>query len=188
MSPLIRKERIWPTIIISVLVLDVAVGFAMMRLASDDPHAAIESDYYRKAVTWDSTMAQVGRNAALGWTIQPSLGAITPRREAPLTLHLRDRSGAPVTDATILIEAVQVAHAGEIVHGTLTGAGDSGYATSLPMTRPGLWELRVIATRGSDRFTADLRLNASTTGDAVVVTERPGDAPATPAPAHPAGS
>ena len=29
-----------------------------MRIANDDPSFAIEPDYYRKAVTWDSTLAQ----------------------------------------------------------------------------------------------------------------------------------
>ncbi len=189
MSPLLRKERIWPAIIIAVLVVDVAVGFVMMRVAADDPHAAIEPDYYHKAVTWDSTLAQSQRNRALGWTLEASLGAISPRHEAPLTLRLSDASGEAVTGATLQVQAMQVAHAGEIVHATLTAAGDGGYVADLPMTRPGLWELRIVATRGSDRFTADLRLDASTTGMAHAVLARPGDAPSrkvTPAP-RPAG-
>jgi nitrogen fixation protein FixH len=176
MSPIIRKDRIWPAIIIGALVLDVGVGFAMMRLASDDPHAAIESNYYQKAITWDSTMAQAGRNSTLGWTLVPTLGAITAQREAPLTFRLRDRAGDAIAGATILVEAVQVAHAEEIVHVTLTSGADSSYSTSLPMSRAGLWELRVIATRGADRFTSDVRLDASTTGMAAVITARPGDA------------
>jgi nitrogen fixation protein FixH len=177
MSPLIRKDRIWPTIIVGVLVVDVAVGLVLMRVAADDPHAAIEPNYYQKAVAWDSTLAQSHRNTALGWTLESSLGAITPGREAPLTLRLHDAQGDAVVGATLQVEAMQVAHADEIVHATLTAAGDSNYVTELPMTRPGLWELRIVATRGSDRFTADLRLDASTTGDAQPVSARPGDAP-----------
>ncbi len=189
MSPLIRKDRIWPTAIIAVLVIDVAVGFVMMRVAADDPHAAIEPEYYQKAVAWDSTMAQSHRNTALGWTLESSLGAITPGREAPLTLRLHDAHGDAVVGATLQVEAMQVAHADEVVHATLTAAGDSTYVTALPMARPGLWELRVVATRGSDRFTADLRLDVSTSGAALPVSARPGDAPAAtgkPAP-RPAG-
>ncbi len=176
MSPLIPKDRIWPVIIIAVLVTDVTVGFAMMRLASDDPHAAIESDYYQKAITWDSTMAQATRNSELGWMLTPSLGAISVRHEAPLTLDLRDANGAAVVGATILVEAVQVAHAEEIQHITLTSDSAGEYRTTLPMTRSGLWELRVIATRGADRFTNEARLDASTTGMAAIITARPGDA------------
>ena len=190
MSPLLRKDRIWPTIVVGVLVVDVAVGFVMMRVAADDPHAAIEPNYYQKAVAWDSTLAQSHRNTALGWTLESSLGAITPGHEAPLTLRVHDGTGVAVTGATLQVEAMQVAHADEVVHATLTAAGDSSYVTELPMTRTGLWELRIVATRGSDRFTADLRLDASTTGAALPVSARPGDAPAgtvkaTPRPAGP---
>jgi nitrogen fixation protein FixH len=177
MSRLLRKDRLWPTIIVAVLVIDVAVGFAMMRLAADDPHAAIEPDYYHKAVIWDSTLAQADRNAALGWTLESSLGAITPRHDAPLMLRISDDSGQAVTGATLQVEAMQVAHADEVVHATLTAGADGGYVADLPMARPGLWELRVVATRGGDRFTADLRLDASTTGVAQAVLARPGDAP-----------
>lgn len=176
MSPLIPKNRIWPLIIVGVLVTDVAVGFSMMHLAANDPHGAIEADYYQKAITWDSTMAQADRNVALRWTLTPALGPISVGHEAPLTLDLRDASGAAVVGATILVEAVQVAHAEEIQHITLTSDSTGEYRTTVPMTRPGLWELRVIATRGADRFTNEVRLDASTTGMAVVVTVRPGDA------------
>jgi nitrogen fixation protein FixH len=190
MSPILRKDRIWPTIIVGVLVIDVAVGFAMMRVAADDPHAAIEPDYYQKAVIWDSTLAQSHRNAVLGWTLESVLGAITPGHEAPLTLRLHDGRGDAVVGATLQVEAMQVAHAGDIVHATLTARGDSDYVAALPMTRPGLWELRIVATRGSDRFTADLRLDASTTAMARPVRIRPGDAPGAQAATvpRPAGS
>jgi nitrogen fixation protein FixH len=174
---ILRKDRIWPTIIVGVLVVDVAVGFAMMRLAADDPHAAIEPDYYHKAVTWDSTLAQSQRNAVLGWTLESSLGAITQEHEAPLTLRLHDAQGDAVVGATLQVEAMQVAHAAEIVHATLTAGADSDYVAALPMSRTGLWELRVVATRGSDRFTADLRLDASNTEMARPIRARPGDAP-----------
>lgn len=177
MSLILRKDHIWPTIIVAALVVDVAVGLVMVRVAADDPHAAIEPNYYQKAVAWDSTIAQSHRNTALGWTLESSLGAITPGHEAPLTLRLRDGNGAEVTGATLQVEAMQVAHADEVIHATMTASGDSDYVTDLPMTRSGLWELRIVATRGSDRFTADLRLDASTTGVAQAVGARPGDAP-----------
>ena len=180
MSPLIPKRRIWPTIVIAVLVIDVVVGLVLIRVATSDPHAAIEADYYQKAVTWDSTLAQASRNSALGWTLDPTLGAISASHEAPFTLLLHDGTGAVVTGASILIEAMQVAHADDIVRAALLATPNGGYGAALPIGRPGLWEVRIVATRGSDRFTADIRLDASTTGAARLVSIRPGDAPAGP--------
>jgi len=177
LSPLIAKERIWPVIIITVLVLDVAVGFALVRVANSDPHAAIEANYYQKAVTWDSTLAQARTNAALRWTLAPSLGLIGPDHQAMLTFRLRDAAGAALAGAAVMVEARHVAHAEEVVASVLTATPDSSYAGPLLMPRPGLWELRVVVTRGSDRYTTQLRFDASTSDTARLISERPGDAP-----------
>ena len=45
MSPLIPKHRVWPAIIVAVLVIDVLVGLVLIRVANSDPHAAIEANY-----------------------------------------------------------------------------------------------------------------------------------------------
>jgi nitrogen fixation protein FixH len=172
-SPLIRKDRIWPAIIVSVLVVDVGVGVVMMRVANDDPTFAVEPDYYHKAVAWDSTVAQAERNRSLGWQVMPSLGRVEAGKDAALTLTLRDSAGALVHGAEVHVEAMPVAHANELMEATLPAGEAGGYTAEVPITRAGLWELRVVATRGSDRFTADLRLDASTSGEARVVTDRP---------------
>jgi nitrogen fixation protein FixH len=177
LSPLIRKERIWPVIIITVLCVDVGVGFALVRLANSDPHAAIEANYYQKAVTWDSTLAQARANAALRWTLAPSLGVIGPDHQAMLTFRLRDGAGAALGGAAVMVEARHVAHAEEVVASILTAAPDSNYAAPLLLPRPGLWELRVVVTRGSDRYSTQLRFDASTADTARLVVARPGDAP-----------
>jgi nitrogen fixation protein FixH len=172
----IPKQRIWPTIIIAVLVIDVGVGVVMMRIANRDANFAIEPDYYSKAIAWDSTTAQARRNVVLGWQLTPELGALSGKGNSTLTMALRDRAGAPVTGARVEVEAIPVAHAGEALHSELQAAPiDGDYAAALPMTRTGLWELRVTATRGGDRYTADLRLDTSTSAPASAVAGRPWD-------------
>jgi nitrogen fixation protein FixH len=174
-SPLIRKDRIWPTIVVTVLSGYVAFGLIAARVATNDPHAAIEPDYYRKAVDWDSTVAQARRSAALGWRMTPMLSAIGNGSAALLSLELRDAGGAAVSDAQVSVEARQIAHAYDVVRATLGMRGDGAYAARVPVGRPGLWELRVVATRGADRYETSVRMNASATATAGVVTERPGD-------------
>ena len=153
----------------------VVFGLFAARVASHDPNFAIEPDYYRKAVGWDSTLAESRRSALLGWRLRPALGAIDAGTGALLTFELRDSAGAPVGGATIAVEARQVAHADDVLRATLTGRADGAYSAQLPLTRPGLWELRVVATRGTDRFAANVRLDASATAPATVIDERPGD-------------
>ena len=175
MSPIIRKDRIWPTIIVGMLSVYVAFGLIAARIASHDPNFAIEPDYYHKAVMWDSTLALSRRSAALGWRLIPTLGPIGEGSKAPLAFEVLDSLNGFVTNAHVSVEARQVAHAEDVTSAILSEHGDGEYVAQLPLARPGLWEFRVVATRGPDRFATTLRMDASTTGDAQVVAERPGD-------------
>lgn len=175
MSFIIRKDRIWPIIIVTVLAGDVVLGFLNARVASHDPNFAVEPDYYRKAVEWDSTVAQGRRSEALGWRLTPTLGPTGDGTAAQLALEFRDAGGALVRDAQVSVEARQMAHADDLVRATLTARDDGAYAARLPLTRPGLWEFRVVATHGADRFVTSVRMDASTAAVARVVEERPGD-------------
>lgn len=175
---LLRKDRIWPTLIATALLGNVALGFFLIRVAQGDEHFAVEPDYYQKAVAWDSTMAQATRNTALGWQLTPRLGAIQPGQEATLVLDVRDADGLAVAGAVITIEAMPVAYAGEVLRTVLLPGSEAGrYHAAMAMSRTGLWELRITVLRGTERFTGNLRLEASAAGEAKVITDRPGDAP-----------
>ena len=172
------RERIWPTMIVTALLGNVLLGVVLVRLAGGDRHFAVESNYYQKAVHWDSTMAQAGRNTALGWVMVPSLGPVQAGGGDTLLVTLHTAAGEPVSDAMVTLEAMPVAFAGEVARATLLATGEPGqYAAVGVIHRVGLWELRFAAVRGSDRFTDNLRLDASTSGVATVVTARPGEAP-----------
>lgn len=175
MTPIIRKDRIWPTIVVTVLGVHVVLGLVAARVASHDPSSAIEPDYYRKAVAWDSTLAQGRRSAALGWRLIPTLGPTGDGTAALLAFEFRDSHGALVKEAHVSVEARQIAHADDLVRATLAVRDDGAYAAQLPLARPGLWEFRVLATHGADRFATSVRMDASTTAVAKVVEERPGD-------------
>lgn len=178
MSPLLRKDRIWPTIIVALLGGNLALGFVLIRVANADPHFAVEPDYYRRAVEWDSTRAQAARNVALGWRWTPSLGAVRGD-SVPMMLAIAGPDGAPIDGALVTIEARAVAHASEAITDTLVSQGGGWYGASLPMRRIGLWEFRVRAVRGTETATTDLRLDARADGEATLVTDRPGTADTT---------
>lgn len=178
MSPLIRKDRIWPVAIVTVLTLYVAFGLIAARIATHDPNFAVEPDYYNKAVMWDSSLAQSHRSDALRWHLIPTLSAVGKSKPATLAFDVRDSSGQIVTGARVSVEARQVAYAENVTSATLGERGDGDYAAQIPLARPGLWEFRVVATRGADRFATTLRMDASTTEDARVIEDRPGEASA----------
>lgn len=146
----------WPIGITVILGLTVAANIWVMRVANDDPSFAIEPDYYKKAVQFDSTMASERRSAALGWTATSSIVTVDAKG-ATVTVTLRDAQQQPVTGASVRIAALANARANTILSANLTETAPGQYSAPLAAQRPGQWEVRVDATRGTDRFVASTR-------------------------------
>jgi nitrogen fixation protein FixH len=151
--------KLWPIGIVLVLGTTVVANLLLMKVAGSDPSFVIESDYYAKAVAWDSTLAQVKRNDVLGWHLTPTLSAFTPRSGATLTAALTDSSGVPITDAVVKVSAFYNARAGTVFDARLARSV-AGYETSLPVNHAGQWELRFDVTRGTQHYTEASRLDA----------------------------
>jgi hypothetical protein len=150
------KGWAWPVAIVALLVGSAGANIAFMIVANRDATFAVEPDYYRKAVEWDRTMAQESRNAELGWTVSARLEPADAGR-ARLFALVRDRAGAPLSGAAVRVEAFPSARAREIAGVALEPTRGAGvYTGLLPSARPGLWELRVQVTRGTDVFTRTL--------------------------------
>jgi len=150
------KGWYWPVAIVALLVGGAAANIAFMIVANRDATFAVEPDYYRKAVDWDRTMAQEARNVELGWQVSARLEPVDGGR-ARLVARVADRDGHPVSDAAVVVEAFPSARARDIASFTLAPAGPDGtYAVMLTRARPGLWELRLRATRGEQVFTRTL--------------------------------
>jgi nitrogen fixation protein FixH len=153
-----KKGAMWPIGVAAILAATVGANIWVMVVANGDPSFAIEKDYYRRAIDWDATMAQERHNAALGWRLTPEVGAIFADG-ATLVVTLTDSAGAPLRDATMRVAAAHNARAGDVLEVTLPPRAGAGYAATLPMHRPGQWELRFEVTRGGERFTAVRRVD-----------------------------
>jgi nitrogen fixation protein FixH len=147
--------RLWPLALSAVLALTVIANVLMLRVAADPNGSAVEPDYYRKALAWDRTLAQQAENRALGWTASARATA-----GGGVTLTLADAAGAPVTGARVHAVAIHNRLAAAPTSFALAARGPGEYAAPGVLARPGLWEIRVIAERGGERFTGDLRIEA----------------------------
>jgi nitrogen fixation protein FixH len=146
----------WPVAIVGVLAVTVGANVVLF-LAARDPNAyVVEPDYYRKAVAWDSIMAQARASAALGWQVDAALRDWTPTGTRVLVL-LADSTGAPVTGAGVGVELINNLSPERPVRARLRETGAGRYEASAALARPGLWELRLLAQRGAESFRADLR-------------------------------
>jgi nitrogen fixation protein FixH len=145
-----RAETRWPIGVAAVLAITVGANAYLLYRATEAP-SPIESDYYRKAIEWDSTMAQARRNQALGWHLRGRLD-----RDGHLLARVTTRDERPIAGATVVVEAFSVALADGGAPVALPPVG-SAYEGRVPVAGPGLYELRFDVVSGSDRFTSVLR-------------------------------
>ena len=155
-----KRGTLWPLGIGAVLVGTMGVNVWMLAVAGSDPSAVVEADYYRRALAYDGELAQARANVALGWTLAPPLAPVGAARRARLVVALRDRDGRPVDGATLRVEGFAIARSATVVGAALVSRGGGRYEASLPVAAMGLWELRFAARRGTERFTAEARLDA----------------------------
>lgn len=147
-----KAARLWPLALTAVLAITVAANCWLLWAANDDQHLAFEPDYYRKALAWDSTMAQSGRNLALDWR---ATARLDPRGQLAVTLA--DRHGLPLAGARVTAEVIPIAHADRYRSVTLTEGEPGDFGVAIPLVYSGLHEIRLSVVRLRDRFTVVLR-------------------------------
>ena len=150
----------WPIGVATILACTVAANIVVMRIASDDPSFSVEPDYYRKAVNFDSTMAQERANISLGWGFDVAIDSIGDGTHTRLAVRLRDASAAPLPGARVAVMARFNARANDTLTAVLREQTPGTYVTTLAIAHPGEWEVRVDATHGSQRFSTSARVNA----------------------------
>jgi nitrogen fixation protein FixH len=155
-----RSGKWWPLALAAVLGVTVAANVFLLYAANDRNAAAVEPDYYRKAVAWDSTAAQAAQSAGLGWRIDAAILPLDPRGAGVVQVRIARPDGAPLAGARVTCSAIHnldAAHRPQ-AETVLDGIGEGTLV--LPLRRAGLWELRFAVKHGAERFTASLRRDA----------------------------
>jgi len=153
-----KKGMGWPIGIVAILAATVVGNIAVIVVTRDDPSFAVEPDYYRKAVAWDSTQARIAKSDALEWTVSAAISADATGADV-LTLSLVDQTGAAVHDARVTGTLLHVARANDVQTVVFTETPTGQYAATVPMTRRGMWELRMAAVRNAEQFQQTVRID-----------------------------
>jgi len=151
----------WPIGIAAVLGATVIANLVVMRIANGDAAFAIEPDYYKRAVAFDSTLATERRSDALRWSASAQFLASTEAGHRTLSVTLTDAHGVPVQGATVSVAALANARANQVLTATLLESSPGRYQGSLAATFPGQWEVRIDAVRGAEHFIATTRTELS---------------------------
>ncbi len=153
-----KKGMGWPIGIVAILAATVGGNIAVIVLTKDDPSFAVEPDYYRKAVAWDSTQARIAQSDALVWTVSATVSDNVAGARV-LTLNLLDQTGAAVHNAQLTGTLLHVARANDVQSVVFAETSSGQYAATVPMARRGMWELRLAAVRNAEQFQQTMRID-----------------------------
>lgn len=157
-QPLSKQGWFWALLPVALL-LATAVGvLSVVSIALDDKGFSVEQDYYKKAVHFDAELLQRRHNSELGWRMQAELAY--DKSGATVTLQLRDPSAQPVSGAKLEADAFALARGQRVERLAFVETDPGIYQAKFANPRAGLWELRMSAARGSDRFTQVVRTDA----------------------------
>ncbi len=150
----------WPIGVTAILTATVVANLVVMRIANNDPSFSVEPDYYRKAVFFDSTMAQAQRNLDLGWHAESFVDSIVPGLPTRLRVVMRDPGGRPLLGVAVQATVLFNARANERTTAVLRDEGAGVYSATLPINVPGQWDVRVNAKRDTSHFESTARITA----------------------------
>lgn len=144
-----KRFHIFPGIIFALLGMNVAIVGYTVYAANSDGGAAIEPDYYRKALAHDVIAANDREAAALGWTYHVEFTPDAARKTHVLRASIADSSGAAVTGANVRAEAFPSVRANERVRLLCLEGKPGEYAAPISVTHHGQWRVElIIESRG----------------------------------------
>jgi hypothetical protein len=140
---------------------------SMAYVAIDDPHFALEPDYYDKAVHWDRSQAEQRASATTGLQLQLN-GPLVTAADGSVKVEVRvtDRHASPFPAAHVELQAFPNAYAGQVQNLTLRETEPGVYVGQLARSALGLWELRFELTRDALRFREVRRVDVAKGGSA----------------------
>ncbi|MFN0133951.1 MAG: FixH family protein [Phycisphaerales bacterium] len=143
------SER-WPKVVFGLLGLNVVIVAVTVYAANSDPAFGVEPGYDSKAMAWDAVKRERAISKELGWIAQAEIN-----RDA-LVVRLSDAKGEPIVDAAVRAEVFHTLRSSERHAGALVESERGVYRGEFGLSRPGRWEVRLIALRGAQRFVADV--------------------------------
>lgn len=161
-----RSGTVWawvPALLLGSMLLGLGT---LAYIAIDDPHFALEPNYYDKAVHWDRAQSEARDGAALGLALtltKPLALAMDGTLE--VEVRITDHERALLSPAVVQLEAFPNAYASRVEQVTLSEVSPGVYRARLRGHAHGLWELRFTVAKGNLRFHESIRRDVAK-GDA----------------------
>lgn len=137
-----NARRVWVSIVVGLLSLQVVAGITTVILATGDPTVAIIPDYHQSAVNWDTTRRARQLTEKLGLEIKPRISLVddaTGRRA--VQVKVKDRDGASVPGLVVEAQVFHHANGSDVYRMMLNEVERGVYVAQTQLVQPGLWQL-----------------------------------------------
>ncbi len=145
-TPRSRRPRGWwipYTFVLGFLVMLGANG-TMVYMALSSWVGLETNEHYRKGLDYNRALEGARAQAERGWRASPAVVPLAGQ-VARVEFGLADRDGVPLTGATVRAMMVRPTYEGHDFSAPLAEVSPGRYAADLPMPRPGIWDLRIVA-------------------------------------------
>jgi nitrogen fixation protein FixH len=129
----------------------VAVNGAFAYFASVSSTGLVTEHPFDEGNGYNRILDAGAAQDALGWHVALSFAAQGKRR-GEIAASFSDRAGAPVTQLAVRAQIVRPVEPLPPLALTLAETGAGRYAATAAFDRPGQWEVRVAARRGSELY------------------------------------
>lgn len=144
-----KRPPIFPGIVFVLLGMNVLIVGVTVYAANMNGGAAIEPDYYRKALAHDEIRKQEREAAALGWTYLMTFERDAESQATMLRAAIRESSGAPIVGASIRAEAFPSRRATARVRLLCRETEPGIYTSPIDLNYSGQWNIELtIESRG----------------------------------------
>lgn len=143
----------WKLVPFAILVPTVIFAVWRIQIALDDPHFAVQEDYYEKGVHFDEELARRAASDALHWS-----GDLLPGTRAEgggVQLTLNDEAGVPIEGAVGTLRAFHNAYPAQAQEVSWRESAPGVYDAELVYDRSGIWRWQLVLTRGEQRWQYD---------------------------------
>ena len=162
-----REKLVWPGIVFGLIATSMTLMTITLTLAVSDPSFGVEEDYYAKAVAWDETAELRASSDALGWSADVSISDVVDGKgERSVTVLLTDAEGLPVDASPTKAVVFHHARRTETFELRLVRIAPGRFAAGAPLTREGLWQVRLRFEADNDVFliTTDVDTDIESSG------------------------
>jgi nitrogen fixation protein FixH len=148
------RHLLWPILLTSLISIHIVSVAVMVTIATHDSSFAIEPDWYLKGLNYEQTARQQRENSRLGWSVKLDVGQpLSGTNQRNVSCMVFDRAGRPVKNASIDLVAFAHVRASNRTSLVLLSHDGSPYEGTLAFDDPGIWEFRLVVTRGAETFT-----------------------------------